>query len=298
MHISNLDLNLIRSLHVLLEERSVTAAARRLGITQGACSHALGRLRTVFADELLYRSGREMLLTPEADRLLPITSELLGIVENRLLADDFDPGTEANEFNLLLPDFISAVALHEIYARLSGLSPDSTLAPWTLTHANMTQFLDRKNFGVAMVPTRRVPAGMSSEPVGRATFKLMAGRHNRLVHPDMTTAEYAALPHIVIREALIHEVIEAELAGRGLHLNTRITMETTPALRSLVTSSELVALTWHGARRSPDVRILDLPVSNDTIEFSLVWPTILDTHRPTVWLRGLVHDVIAGHLQE
>ena len=52
------DLNLIRALALLLETRSVTAAARRAGVTQSAMSRTLGRLRDAFADPLLVRTGR------------------------------------------------------------------------------------------------------------------------------------------------------------------------------------------------------------------------------------------------
>ena len=52
-----LDLNLLVTLHALLEERSVTRAAERVGVSQPAASAALGRLRRYFGDELLKRSG-------------------------------------------------------------------------------------------------------------------------------------------------------------------------------------------------------------------------------------------------
>lgn len=67
----SLDLNQLRVLAVLLQERSVTRAARRLGLTQPTISHALGKLREQFGDPLLVRSGREMLLTPRAAAMEP-----------------------------------------------------------------------------------------------------------------------------------------------------------------------------------------------------------------------------------
>nr|MDQ3034011.1 LysR family transcriptional regulator [Myxococcota bacterium] len=59
MHETNLaavDLNLLVALDALLEERSVTRAARRLGLSQPAASHALARLRELAGDPLLVRS--------------------------------------------------------------------------------------------------------------------------------------------------------------------------------------------------------------------------------------------------
>jgi DNA-binding transcriptional LysR family regulator len=57
-HTARSDLNLLLALDVLLEERSATRAADRLGVTQPAVSRMLGRLRAAFGDPLLVRTGR------------------------------------------------------------------------------------------------------------------------------------------------------------------------------------------------------------------------------------------------
>ena len=49
------DLNLLVVLDVLLQERNVTRAARRLHRTQSAVSHALARLREQLNDPILVR---------------------------------------------------------------------------------------------------------------------------------------------------------------------------------------------------------------------------------------------------
>ena len=72
-----LDLNLLVTLNALLEERSVTRAAERVGVSQPAASAALGRLRRHFGDELLTRSGGRYSLTPLGVELLPRTVEAL-----------------------------------------------------------------------------------------------------------------------------------------------------------------------------------------------------------------------------
>ena len=65
-HLAQLDLNLLVALDALLSERSVTRAAARVGLRQSAMSHALARLRVVFADELLTRAPDGMRPTPRA----------------------------------------------------------------------------------------------------------------------------------------------------------------------------------------------------------------------------------------
>jgi DNA-binding transcriptional LysR family regulator len=65
------DLGLLATLDALLQEVSVTRAARRVGLSTPAMSHALARIRERLGDPLLVRSGRGMLLTPRAEALKP-----------------------------------------------------------------------------------------------------------------------------------------------------------------------------------------------------------------------------------
>ena len=69
--LARIDLNLVVALDALLSERHVTRAATRLGLTQSAASHALGRLRELLGDPLLVRgAGGVMVSTPFAERAL------------------------------------------------------------------------------------------------------------------------------------------------------------------------------------------------------------------------------------
>ena len=65
------DLGLLVALDALLQESSVTRAARRVGLSTPAMSHALARIRERLGDPILVRSGRGMLLTPRAEALKP-----------------------------------------------------------------------------------------------------------------------------------------------------------------------------------------------------------------------------------
>src|SRR5689334_11952987 len=81
------DLNLLVALHALLEEPSVTRAARRIGLSQPAMSHALGRLRERFDDPLLVRAGKAMALTARGVALLePVREAVAGLT--RLLSPE------------------------------------------------------------------------------------------------------------------------------------------------------------------------------------------------------------------
>ncbi|MEW9552093.1 LysR family transcriptional regulator [Nonomuraea sp. NPDC050783] len=110
------DLNLLLALDALLQERNVSRAAQRLGLSQPTVSAALGRLRRHFDDELLHRTGNHYTLTPLAERLTEQAAMALSwtnrVFENRA---EFDPATAAREFTVIasdaqLPNFGRALA--------------------------------------------------------------------------------------------------------------------------------------------------------------------------------------------
>src|SRR5262249_35735507 len=120
MQLSAVDLNLALVLHALLAERSVSRAARRLGLSQSATSHALSRLRSALGDPLVVRTSRGVLPTPRAEAIAESLAAGLALLEKSLLAPPkFEPATTARCFRiastdyaefLLMPPFLGALA--------------------------------------------------------------------------------------------------------------------------------------------------------------------------------------------
>src|ERR1700742_681948 len=94
----NLDLNLLRVLDVLLEERSVTRAGERLGLTQSAISHALNRLRYALADDLFLRGPDGMRPTERASQIAPRLRQGLLQLQLALVPSDFVPAETIRRF--------------------------------------------------------------------------------------------------------------------------------------------------------------------------------------------------------
>src|SRR5690242_11979725 len=96
-----IDLNLLRIFDVLLEERSVTRAGSRLGLSQSAVSHALNRLRHSLGDELFARGPSGMEPTPRALQMGPQVRAAIAQLQSALLPHDFDPAVSEGRFNLV-----------------------------------------------------------------------------------------------------------------------------------------------------------------------------------------------------
>ena len=95
-----LDTHLLRVLYLVLQERSVSRAADRLGITQPAVSSALKRLREITGDELLVRTRSGMTPTERAEGLLGPTRAALDAIDSILVqAEPFDPAKSKRVFS-------------------------------------------------------------------------------------------------------------------------------------------------------------------------------------------------------
>ncbi len=109
-HLESLDLNLLLPLHWLLTERNVTAAADRVGLSQPATSRALARLREVFSDPLLVKSGNGMAPTPMAEKLQPVVAHAVERCRDVLrITDNFDVTSQRGSFRIACKDYVGAM---------------------------------------------------------------------------------------------------------------------------------------------------------------------------------------------
>ncbi|MDG1771020.1 MAG: LysR family transcriptional regulator [Luminiphilus sp.] len=125
--LSKVDLNLLVSLQILLEECSVSSAARRMSITQPAMSKTLGRLRDTFQDPLFVRSKRGIQPTPRAQSIAMELPALLAATEALLEAGDFSPSTYRGEITIAISEYVGLSLLPPLTARLQKIAPGLSL---------------------------------------------------------------------------------------------------------------------------------------------------------------------------
>ncbi len=126
IHFNALDLNLLRVLSVMLEERSVTRTGARLGLTQSAVSHALGRLRDLLGDPLFTREGRSMQPTARASEIARAVHAALDQLQ-AAVASGFDPETTDRTFTLIAGGYVSAILMPGVVEQLRDEAPFAQL---------------------------------------------------------------------------------------------------------------------------------------------------------------------------
>ena len=121
--LARIDLNLLVSLQVLLEERNVTRAAGRLFITQPAMSRTLSRLRNLFDDPLFTRAARGLVPTPRAEELEQQLPALLSAVASVVTRNEFDPKTFEYTFRIAVVEQFGQSLFGPLLAELQKEAP-------------------------------------------------------------------------------------------------------------------------------------------------------------------------------
>ncbi|MFT5357944.1 MAG: DNA-binding transcriptional LysR family regulator, partial [Polyangiales bacterium] len=122
--LSNLNLNLLPALDALLRDRSVSAAARRVGVSQSAMSHSLAKLRIALGDALLVSTGRSMAPTVRGEALARSLPPLLSALHAALVqAESFDPKRSTRIFRIATFDIFEFTVLPDLVSYLRDHAP-------------------------------------------------------------------------------------------------------------------------------------------------------------------------------
>jgi len=121
---AELDLNLLLTLGALLEDRNLTRAGERIGLSQPAMSAALARLRRHFGDDLLEREGRGYRLTVLGEQLLPTVREALRQLETTMQRSPrFDPAESDREFSIAASDYAVSILADPLLRLVKAAAP-------------------------------------------------------------------------------------------------------------------------------------------------------------------------------
>ncbi|MEU0834070.1 LysR family transcriptional regulator [Streptomyces sp. NPDC056231] len=291
--LASVNLNLLVPLLALLEERSVTRAAERVGLSQPAMSHALTRMRRMLGDDLVVRQGSGVTLTPRALELVgPLRSALqqtARIVNFPL----FDPATDRRLITVAMTNSTAFVVGPRLTRLVTERAPHATLRLRTITVPTEATFTDQ---GVDVV---LISEGHFS-PYPRE--RLYNDRCVVVASPD-TPPDADALellttqPHIVVdtdRRVFPYSVLE----DKGIPYRVGQLSSDFLLVPFLVARAGGVALLRYqvaaAMRTLADLRIEEFPFPLPGLGIDMVWnPRLADQHF-VEWLRALLLDVAAG----
>jgi DNA-binding transcriptional LysR family regulator len=302
MRLGGVDANLLVSLHALLQERSVTRAARRVGLGQSSMSHSLARLRDLFSDELLVPMGRQLVLTARAKALVGPVERAVASLERVFLEEgSFDPANSDRTFRIASTDNIGLYLLPRLAHLLAREAPGVDLRVEPLG-SDWIARLQNGEIDLKLGRRYRLPAGLRSQDLFDEQFIcVVASKHPVSEKPSLE--EFAALRHLAVTSTSVEQnglggYVDNVLARHGSQRRVAMTVPHFLVAPYIVAASDL-ALTASKRLLSPFVKTLrlrpiELPARFDTYRLSQVWSQRSDDDDGHAWLRGAVARAAAA----
>jgi DNA-binding transcriptional LysR family regulator len=297
--LSAIDLNLLVVFDAVMQDRNVTRAGQRLGLSQPAMSHALNRLRYMLKDDLFIRSPKGMLPTPRAEQLaLPVRSALDGL-QHSLEPTQFIASEATRRFRVAVDNYSAIVVVGPLAARIAKIAPKVALEFRPSGTLNILDLLDRGELDLAIGPYPEQGERFSRLSLLQDDFvAVLRSGHPAAGARELSIETFAALPHLVISSVpFATDFVDQALARRKLTRRIQLRAPFLSVVRILAGSNMVSVVRRRVAEevvRYRPLMIRPLPHPSPSLETSMIWPRWLDNQPAHRWLRETAGLVAKG----
>lgn len=289
--IHDVDLDRLRVLCEIHRQRSVSRAARRLGLTQSAVSHSLGRLREQLGDPLFVRSGRGMEPTPYADALVRTVEPHLRAVADALSdVGSFEPARSRRVFRLASIDLLDRVLLPRILACLGREAPGLKVEVRAQDEGSLDRFR-RGELDAAVHPVLEGAgeelhpgAGFRQTTLFREGFAMFSPAD---LEPPTTLDTFCDARHLLVGPSGGPGIVDRVLAQQGRRRQVVAQLTRFAGALDVVRRAGLVLVGPVSLRRVLPEGVVASPAPLDLpeIRVTLLWPDRLDDDPGHRWFR-------------
>jgi DNA-binding transcriptional LysR family regulator len=274
----------------------VGRAARRIGRSQPATSHALNRLRDLLSDPLLVRVGSRMELTPRATGLRQAVAETLQRVQTLLLPDGFDSRKSSRRFSIMMQDHVAHLILPALVERLRSSAPGIRLdaLPWQSPRSVRLERLQSVDLLISCT-TDSIP-GFQREALFRDTEVTVVRSGHPAGHRMKKITTFLNSRHVaVVGRGLREDPVDTWLRQEGLARHIVLRVPSYLQALQAVAKSDLVAFV---PKRLADyfakplaLALLTPPIDPGEYEEGLFYPRRAMKDPSSAWLRSLVIEI-------
>ncbi|MCC4620799.1 LysR family transcriptional regulator [Xanthomonas cassavae CFBP 4642] len=296
--IKSLDLNLLKALVALLDERSVTRAASRLGVTQPAMSGMLTRLRETFGDPLFVRAQRGIVPTPRALELAAPVRQVMSEVGALLQPSIFDPSTARQTFTVAATDYALRAIAVRLLSALKQHAPHMRMALMPVEDGRMPMQFERGEIDVALVTPDGAPPDLHFRNlfVERYVCVLRNDHPALRERKRLTLDQFCALDHALVSYSgdSFRGVSDDALEALGRQRTVSLSVKSFLILPEILRASDMVALL--PSRLVQDMHgltVFDPPFDVPGFTKIAVWHERTHLDPAQRWLRELLFTVCA-----
>jgi len=292
--IRSLDLNLLKALDALLDERSVTRASERLSLTQPAVSGMLARLRDYFGDPLFVRTSHGMVPTLRANELSVPVKKILTEIAILLKPTHFEPVTAELTYTIAATDYALKAVIVPLMAALKQYAPLVRVAVRPVDNERIYHQLSRGEVDLALVTPETTPDDLHGRALYEEKYVCIArGHHPLAAASKMTVEQFCEQEHILVStEGRFTGVTDEVLAELNLKRRVGMSVNSFLVIPDILRLTDMIAVVPN--RMIPlesDLAIIPLPLNIPGFTKSMAWHE--RTHRDPAhqWIRALCVEV-------
>lgn len=286
-----LDLNLLKTLDALLDERSVTRAAARLALTQPAVSGMLNRLRDYFDDPLFIRAPHGMVPTTRAEDLAAPVKRILADIDVLLQPVAFDPADADQTLTLAATDYALRAVVVPFIAALKVQAPNIRVRVVPVEPERLVNQLEQGKIDLAFLTPHTTPDELHSRALYDERYVCMM----RADHPDagrpMTLDRFCALEHVLVsyEGESFHGVTDDALARIERTRRVGLSVSSFLVLPDVLAISDMIAIVPERmAENRAGMYVCNAPIDIPGFTKSMAWHGRTHRNPAQVWLRGLL----------
>jgi DNA-binding transcriptional LysR family regulator len=282
-----------------MEERSVTRAAERMGMTQPALSNALARLRIMLQDQLFVRERYGIQPTPIALELVPVIAEALAKLDDVVQGQqEFVPAQAERVLTIAPNGYVEFVLVPAIVARLQDIAPGIKL--------HLTPYGNDLAETGAISGTTALVLGRVVDPPDNLVVQHLMDEGLACVvradHPEIddciSREQFERLKHVnIVPPGRMRAGLFQALAQQQLRREVAISVTNFFAVAEMVAVTDycatLPSLICRRLAHDPRLKVLPAPVDLGTFPVEMAWH-VRYRHDPAHrWLRSVIGEVVA-----
>ncbi|WP_449548595.1 LysR family transcriptional regulator [Lelliottia amnigena] len=292
INFSQLDLNLLLTLQVLLDELNVTRAARRLNLSQPSVSVQLARLRDVFNDPLLLPGPRGMRPTARADALREPLRHALAALESVVApAASFEPEKTENTWRVAATDYMATAILLPALETLRQAAPLSRLAVYELNPQRILRQAEQGDIDLIFHTREGAPASLHQRVIFSERYVLAGRRDHPALRTGVTAKQFSQLEHAIVSPdgGGFWAATDVALARCGLARKVVLSVPHFLFLVEALLKTDLVAVVPERLTRNvAGLSISAPPVEVEGFDMLMLWHERLHRDAGHVWLRQML----------
>ncbi|HEY4048134.1 MAG TPA: LysR family transcriptional regulator [Acidobacteriaceae bacterium] len=289
------DLNLLITFAAIAEEKSVTAAASRLMLSQPAVSRALQRARAMFQDDLLVRSPRGFELTLRGRKILQELDGLLPKMEHLVTPSLFDPMREKSHFRISGPDNVCTVVVPRLCRQYANgaYQVQFEFLPW---QSGIAELVEHGQLDLVLhIDDGLLPSHFQSERLYQENWICAVSRDSRF-GDRLSLQQYLAASHIVVPTlAGVQTIPDKRLTAVGAKRSSFIRVPYFGVALQCLPGTELVLTLTSGltsvVRGDRRLRLVKAPQELHPFHFLMAWHPRLNSDPRHGWLREAMRSV-------